>query len=191
MPSPVCGRQAGQEGRVQTSCGRSLQPPPALAMAFLQADVDARHREVVCTLIRLNEVPEKQRSKSTVLQDPPSRCTEASARQGRGLQAAGTHLALIPTFPWQSRVETLEPGHPAHRGALSWQICSAWLHMPILLDIPHKVTQAGLALSPRALEQAGGEPWARRHLDALGFPPLQAITQFQGSPGLGHDCSTV
>lgn len=54
-------RQVTQgEGRVQTSCGRSLQPAPALALAFLQTDINARHREVVRALVRLNEVPARQ-----------------------------------------------------------------------------------------------------------------------------------
>lgn len=59
--APGRSRQVAQgEGRVQTSCGRSLQPAPALALAFLQTDVNARHREVVRALVRLNEVPARQ-----------------------------------------------------------------------------------------------------------------------------------
>lgn len=71
-----CSRQTRQEGRVQTSCGWSFQPPPALALAFLQADVDARHCEVVCALVRLNKVPARHATRSGVPQIPqqPQTC---------------------------------------------------------------------------------------------------------------------
>lgn len=76
-----CSRQARQKGRVQTSCGWSLQPPPALALAFLQADVDARHHEVVCALVRINKVPARHPASQGCLRPPNSlRHAKASAR---------------------------------------------------------------------------------------------------------------
>lgn len=93
---PHCSRQAGHEGRVQTSCGWSLQPPPALALAFLQADINARHREVVRALVRLNKVPARHAASQRCLR-PHSNLTHAKAfaHQTHGLQAVGPLLALM------------------------------------------------------------------------------------------------
>lgn len=154
---------------MQTSCGWGLQPAPALALAFLQVDVDARHCEVVRALVRLNKVPARHAASQGCPGSPSSlRCAKASARHSHGLQAEGTQLAPIPRQTWQSRVETLKCGHAEDmvgpfpgRSVLLGSLC------PLPLDIPPKSTQAGLALSPRPLEQAGGELWARRHWDFL------------------------
>lgn len=81
---------------MQTSCGWSLQPPPALALAFLQADIDARHREVVRALVRLNEVPVRHAASQRCPRPRSSlRHAKAFAWQSHGLQAVRTLLALI------------------------------------------------------------------------------------------------
>lgn len=80
------GRQSTQkEGRVQTSCGWSLQPSPALAMAFLQADINARRCEGVCALVWFNKVPAKH-TESEDCPSPPSSLRHAEfCRAGHSL----------------------------------------------------------------------------------------------------------
>lgn len=153
-PCPLgCSRQARQEGRVQTSCGWSLQPPPALALAFLQADVDARHREVVCALVRLNKVPARHAASQGCPRPPSSlRHTKTSARQGHGLQAVGTQLAAILRWPWQSRAETLEPSHTEHtEGPFPGRSILLGSTCPLPLDITAQSAHRLVWLCPQEL----------------------------------------
>lgn len=48
---------------MQTSWGRSFQASPALAVSFLQADVNAGRGEIVRTLVWFNEIPVRQKQR--------------------------------------------------------------------------------------------------------------------------------
>lgn len=193
MAPPGYSRQAGQECRVQTSCGRSLQPPPALALAFLQADVNARHREVVCALIRLNEVPEKHAANQQCPRSPPADMPKPLQGRAVASRQQGPIWHGSRHFPgkagWKpSSLATLR----TQRGPfLADLFCSApHAHPTGHPTQSHRGWSGSVPKSSRT-GWVRGDPWARRHLDALGFPPLQATTQCQGSPGSGHNCSTV
>lgn len=123
--APGRSRRAIQgEGRVQTSCGRSLQPAPALALAFLQADVNARHCEVVRALVRLNKVPEKQAASEEFPRHPSSFKDAKKPLSGR---ATASQLVSTPRGAPGSRGYTPEPRHTEgplpHRSVLPGSTC--------------------------------------------------------------------
>lgn len=53
--------------RVQTSCSRGLQSPPALTLPLPEADIDSRGRETERTLLWFNQVPVKEKLSSETL----------------------------------------------------------------------------------------------------------------------------
>lgn len=50
--------------RVQTSCSRGLQSPPALTLPLPEADVNSRGRETERTLLWFNQVPVQEKFSS-------------------------------------------------------------------------------------------------------------------------------
>lgn len=99
---------------MQTSCGWSLQPAPALALALLQADIDARHREVVCALVWLNKVPARQAAS----QECPRMSPKATSSMMKPLQGRATAsrdpASTDPKVALAKQGEILEPGHTEH-----------------------------------------------------------------------------
>lgn len=109
---------------MQTSCGWSFQPPPALAMAFLQADINARCCEVVCALVWFNKVPAKH-TENENRPSPPS-----SLRDAEVYEAVSQLASTVGVAP-QGSTDTLKSSHTEHTGGPAfWEIHSAWLHMP-------------------------------------------------------------
>lgn len=82
---------------MQTSCGWGLQPSPALALAFLQADIDARRCEVVCTLVWLNKVPARHAVSQGYPRLPSAASDVPKPLQGRAMASRSGGLAS--TYP--------------------------------------------------------------------------------------------
>lgn len=169
---------------MQTSCGRGLQPPPALALAFLQADVDARHCEVVCTLVWLNKVPARHAVSQGYPRPPqqPQTC-QSLCKAGPRPPEVETWLAPISRSTWQSKAGTLKPGHTEHtegpfpgRSILLGSTCA------LPLDILPKV-HTGCSVSVPKASRTG---WGNYGQGGTGISSPASHQQSQGSPGAGH-----